>query len=288
MSALAAAPDAPSPPGSVTTAASPPPLEDGWQATTPPGDTLTRQYVDNHAAYLETVAGAGGGRFTRTPWYAAADLGRPATVLNAALLLHPDSLRDPTPTMAMLSELDAFYSGGVGTVYLWSPWPTPDLRRYGWQLEGHPPLMLRPPGGRLPGASDVRVERVADAAGVRRWERVVVEGYPFPDVQPWLPGAFLDPHILDDDRMRLWLAFDRGEPVTAGGLFVDCGIAHFSFGVTLPLARRRGHWYALVRERLLSAPDLPAAGLFADDSRPGAERVGFLPVSRFTLWSRTR
>lgn len=285
MNALAAAADPLSSPGSVTTAASPPPLEDGWQPTTPPGDTLTRQYVDNHAAYLEAVAGAGGGLFRRTSRYAAADLGRPATVFNATVLLHPDSLHDPAAT---LSELDAFYSGGVGTVYLWSPWPTPDLRRYGWQLEGHPPLMLRPPGGRLPGASDVRVERVADATAVRRWERVVVEGYPFPDVQPWLPGAFLDPHILDDDRLRLWLAFDRGEPVTAGALFVDCGIAHLSFGVTLPTARRRGHWYALVRERLLSAPDLPAAGLFADDSRPGAERVGFLPVSRFTLWSRPR
>jgi hypothetical protein len=285
MSRLAAAADAHAGPGTVTTAESPAPLEDGWQPTTPPGDTLTRQYVDNHAAYLETVAGAGGGRFQRSARYAAADLGRPATVLNAALLLHPDSLREPAATLA---DLDAFYSGGVGTVYLWSPWPTPDLHRYGWQLEGHPPLMLRPPGGRLPGASDVRIERVTDAAGVRHWERVVVEGYPFPDVQPWLPGAFLDPRLLADDRLRLWLAFDRGEPVTAGGLFADCGIAHFSFGVTLPTARRRGHWYALVRERLLSAPDLPAAGLFADASRPGAERVGFLPLSRFTLWSRPR
>ncbi|MDF2967421.1 MAG: hypothetical protein K0Q93_1199 [Nocardioidaceae bacterium] len=286
MNALAAAAESPSSPGpGATTVASPPPLEDGWQPTTPPGDTLTRQYVDNHAAYLEAVAGAGGGRFRRTSWYAAADLGRPATVLNATLLLHPDSLRDPAAT---LSELDGFYSTGVGTVYLWSPWPTPDLQRYGWQLEGHPPLMLRPPDGRLPGASDVSIERVADAAAVRRWESVVVEGYPFPDVQPSLPGALLDPRILDDDRLRLWLAYDRGEPVTAGGLFVDCGIAHFSFGVTLPMARRRGHWYALVRERLLSAPGLPAAGLFTDASRPGAERVGFLPVSRFTLWSRPR
>jgi hypothetical protein len=45
----------------------------------------------------------------------------------------------------------------------------------------------------------------------------------------------------------------------------------------------------MVRSRLAAAPDLPAAALFSDDSRPGAERLfGFLPISRFTLWMRSR
>ncbi|HLU56995.1 MAG TPA: hypothetical protein VKZ81_16165 [Pseudonocardia sp.] len=45
----------------------------------------------------------------------------------------------------------------------------------------------------------------------------------------------------------------------------------------------------MVRSRLQAAPALPAAALFSDDSRPGAERVfGFLPSSRFTLWGRFR
>jgi hypothetical protein len=33
---------------------------------------------------------------------------------------------------------------------------------------------------------------------------------------------------------------------------------------------------------------LPSASLFSDMSRAGAERNGFLPISRFTLWRRPR
>jgi hypothetical protein len=288
MSALAAAPDVPSPLGSVTPAASPPPLEDGWQTTTPPGDTLTRQYVDNHAAYLEAVAGAGGGRFTRTSWYAAADLGRPATVLNAALLLHPDSLRDPTATRAMLSELDAFYSG---------------RRRHRLPVEpvadaGSAPVRLAargPPAADAAATRGAAARRLGRAGRARRRRRRSAalgacgrRGVPVPRRPAMAARSIPRPA---HPRRRPDAAVAGLRPGRAGHrrrALRRLRIAHFSFGVTLPLARRRGHWYALVRERLLSAPDLPAAGLFADDSRPGAERVGFLPVSRFTLWSRPR
>ena len=33
---------------------------------------------------------------------------------------------------------------------------------------------------------------------------------------------------------------------------------------------------------------LPAVGVFSDMSRPSAEALGFLPVTRFTLWHRPR
>jgi hypothetical protein len=49
-----------------------------------------------------------------------------------------------------------------------------------------------------------------------------------------------------------------------------------------------GYWQALLRARLADLEGLPSAGLFGDLSRPGAERHGFLPVSRFTLWRRAR
>jgi hypothetical protein len=35
-------------------------------------------------------------------------------------------------------------------------------------------------------------------------------------------------------------------------------------------------------------PDLPAVGVFGDMSGPPAEALGFLPVTRFTLWHRPR
>jgi hypothetical protein len=34
--------------------------------------------------------------------------------------------------------------------------------------------------------------------------------------------------------------------------------------------------------------DLPAVGVFSDLSRPSAEALGFLPITRFTLWHRPR
>jgi hypothetical protein len=45
-------------------------------------------------------------------------------------------------------------------------------------------------------------------------------------------------------------------------------------------------WEALVWARVGSAPDLPAVAYTSDDSRPGFRRMGFLVVSRFTLWAR--
>ena len=40
--------------------------------------------------------------------------------------------------------------------------------------------------------------------------------------------------------------------------------------------------------RLADEPDLPAVGVFSDMSRSPAEALGFLPVTRFTLWHRPR
>jgi hypothetical protein len=74
-----------------------------------------------------------------------------------------------------------------------------------------------------------------------------------------------------------------------GGVCVAHGIAGFMLGVTMPHARHRGYWAAMARHRLRACPDLPAAGVFSDMSRPGAERLlGFLPITRFTLWTRRR
>jgi hypothetical protein len=65
-------------------------------------------------------------------------------------------------------------------------------------------------------------------------------------------------------------------------------VAQFSLGVTLPEARRRGYWAAMAAVRLIEEPGLPAVGVFSDMSRPSAEAIGFLPLTRFTLWHRPR
>ncbi|MCA1673965.1 MAG: hypothetical protein LC799_17780, partial [Actinobacteria bacterium] len=108
--------------------------------------------------------------------------------------------------------------------------------------------------------------------------------FPFPEVQPWLPGAIADERILADDRTRLWVGYVEHRPVVIGSLFVEAGIGHLSLGVTLPEARGHGYRAAMARRRLAALPGLPAAGVFSDLSRPGAEARGFLPIVRFTLY----
>ncbi len=261
------------------------PLETGWFPGTPVDDTLLRQFVFNHADYADAVAASLGARLHRTDDVALADTGHPAALFNSATLLRPLS---PDAFDRVVTDVERFFEGGHGAAFLWSAWPTPDLTGRGWELSGHPPLLVRHPGLPLPDVAPVRISAVADAADLRTWERIVAEGFPFTDTVAGLPGSIVGPGVLADDRLDLWLAYAGGRPVTAAALFRAHGLAQFAFGVTLPEARRTGHWAALVRHRLEVAGTLPSAAVFSDDSRPGAQRFGFLPVLRFTLWIRNR
>jgi hypothetical protein len=263
-------------------------LTDGWEPDLPVGDTLLRRFLFNLAAFHEVPATAAGGMVVRGDDFAAADLGRPAAMHNAATLLRPLPFDRPGPT---LDAVEAFFDGGQrGEVYLWSAWPTPDLRPRGWVLEGHPPLLLRPPGDQPvpPAPPGLRLERAGGAEALEDWERVAVDGFPYRELQPYRRGELLDERVLADERLRLWVGYEQDRPVCAGSLFVEAGLACFSLGVTLPSARRRGYWAAMAGVRLVEAPGLPTVGVFSDMSRPSAEALGFLPLTRFTLWHRPR
>ena len=263
-------------------------LTDGWEPDLPVGDTLLRRFLFNLAAFHEVPVRAAGGRVLRRDEFAAADLGRPAAMNNAATLLRPLPFDRPAET---LDEVEGFLAGGgSGEAYLWSAWPTPDLRPRGWVLEGHPPLLLRPPRDQAvpPAPPGLRLERVGGTEALEDWERVAVDGFPYRQLQPYRPGALLGERVLADERLLLWVGYEQDQPVCAGSLFVDAGVAAFSLGVTLPSARRRGYWAAMAGVRLVEAPGLPVVGVFSDMSRPGAEALRFLPVVRFTLWHRPR
>jgi hypothetical protein len=63
------------------------------------------------------------------------------------------------------------------------------------------------------------------------------------------------------------------------------GVVNLCLGATLPAGRRKGVWEALVWARASDAPDLPAVAFTSDYSRPGFVRMGFMVVTRFTLWA---
>ena len=123
----------------------------GWEPDTPLEDSLLRRFLVNWTASIEAHGLPLGGRMLRRDDLAAVDLGRPSFGANVATLtapLFPEGVEEVT------AALDEFYgfSRGVysGTAFLFSAWPTPDLRPHGWKLLGYEALMLRPAGGVQP------------------------------------------------------------------------------------------------------------------------------------------
>lgn len=261
-------------------------LTNGWEADVPVDDTMLRRYLFHWAAYCDAYADAAGGATARTAAWAAADLRRPSGYFNSITLLQP-----PGPDFDDdLAEIEAFYESGTGEFLLWSAWPTPDLSRRGWELVGYPPLLIRPPAGIQPPPTppDVDVTRVRTPDELAEWERVAIEGYPMPELDLAHRGEVAHPSLLDDDRFGFWIGHHDGAAVSIGTSFVEHGIASFALAVTRPEARRLHHWQRHAVERLRHSPDVWMTGVFSDHSRPGAEQIGFIPITRLTLWSRPR
>lgn len=258
------------------------PLENGWLPDTPVEDTLLRRFVHNQGELNAVVARALGGRAGTSRDVFLADATSPVPYFNQAILARPlQGVDDPA-----LDEAESFFAEGRSPATLLSIWPTPDLSARGWSLVGHPAFVARGPVPQdVPPRAGVEVRPVAGAGDLGVAERIIVDGYPMPEAAGSPPGAVLPAAVLDTGLVvRLGLC--DGEPVAVGNSFVAHGLVNLCLGVTLPAGRRRGVWEALVRARVNDAPDLPAVAYTSGYSRPGFLRMGFLPVTRFTLWAR--
>ena len=87
----------------------------------------------------------------------------------------------------------------------------------------------------------------------------------------------------DDTSGRI--GYLDGTPVVAAASHAAHDVVNLCLAATLPAARCRGAWRALVAARCADTPDLPAVAFTSDYSRPGFLRTGFLPITRFTLWA---
>ena len=267
-----------------------PKLRAGWEPETPVTDSLLRRFLLNWTMGLEAHGLPLGGRSLRRDDLAAVDVARPTVGANVATLLAP---LFPADVDEILAALDAFYafSAGehAGTVFLFSPWPTPDLRPHGWALMDYPPLMLRPAGGAVPPPpSGLRIEVVGDEETLRAFEVAIVRGFAMPELEAQGPGAAFSADILTDDRQRLWVGWDEDRPVAAAASFVAAGINDVTLVATVPEARRRGYGAALTWRATLADPTLPSLLLATEEGRPVYEHMGYTSLFRFTLWSRDR
>jgi len=259
-------------------------LETGWLPSTPVDDTVLRSFLRNQGELNALVARAGGGHVHDDDAVSVADAASPVAYQNQAVLHRPlHGLDDPVLDVAAAH----LCSGRTAT--LLSAWPTPDLAPRGWQLVGHPAFVVRGPVAQTPAAHprhpglEVHVADSADDLAVA--EDLVVRAYPVPEAAGASRGFAFPEGVLDTALLVRICSID-GTPVAVAASLPAQGLVNLCLAATLPEARHRGAWSALVDDRCGDRPELPAAAFTSDDSRPGFVRAGFLPVLRFTLWLR--
>lgn len=260
-------------------------LETGWEPATPNEDTVLRQIVFAIGRDAIAIISALGGRIEQNDHFLAADLGRPASYYNAAVLLQPLSI---DAADEVISALDSFFGiGGPATGFcgIFSPWQHPDFRPSGWKLMGHPPAHYLAAGRQAPpdpeGVTFHRVETLDELA---EWE-LGARGSVVPDLPA---GTLVHPGMLDDPRRHNWIARVDGETAGIASSFVDESITYISLVGTLPNFQRRGIGTALTWKAALSDPSKPSCLLSTDEGRRTYDRMGFLPLIRCTLWYRIR
>jgi GNAT superfamily N-acetyltransferase len=267
-----------------------PNLRAGWEPDTPIDDTLLRRFLVNWTLSIEAHGLPLGGRVLRRDDLAAVDVGRPSMGANVATLLAPLFSEDVGEVAVALDSFYGFTAGeSSGAVFLFSAWPTPDLRPQGWTLVEYQPLMLRPAGGAAPPIpSELRIEEVRDEGGLRAFEVAIVRGFEMREVEELGPGTAFGTGILTDGRMRLWVGWEGDRPVSAAASFVAAGVNDVTLVATMPEARGRGYGAALTWRATLADPALPALLIASTEGRTVYERIGYMALFRFTLWSRDR
>jgi hypothetical protein len=171
---------------------------------------------------------------------------------------------------------------------LLSPWPTDDLRPIGLAPVGHPPLMYRPatPSAAIEVSGDLEVTWVTDAADLVECERVLVDGYPIVELQPFRPTALYDPSILELADTRVALGRLDGAPVATAAVHLANGLNLVENVAVMPEARGRGAGRAITAAVTAAIAEQPSVLIASDDGQPVYERLGYLRVERWTVWLR--
>ena len=258
-------------------------LREGWELDTPPGDTVLGDYVASWTDWVVAIAAASGDRAVREDDLLLHDAGSTAMFGNTGLLTQPCT----GDGAALAQRIRAFYDAGPGGRYVvFSPWPTPDLTPYGFELAGHPPAMYRPAGGSAPPVpDDLRIEEVIDDAGRVAFDRTLIEGYPVADLTE---GEMVKPGWLVPDQWRMFVGYVGDQPVATAAAWVDDRLQHVEWVATRSDHRGRGYGAALTWRTTLVDPSKPATLVASDDGRPVYERMGYVALTRFTLWIGSR
>lgn len=255
-------------------------LTTGWEPDVDPSDSLVRQAVLVHAAWA--VKGA---RSADRPWIDGADWAA-GHAHDAGYMTNWVVLKRPLLDLgATIAEIDELFPSGVPYLLV-SPWPTPDLRQHRLSLVGHPPLMWRSPNPLAePPATDLVLRGVSNARTLIDAERVLVDGYPLPELQPFAPGTVYASSTLDA-ATRIVVAYHGDIPLATACAFSAGGITLVEHVAVMPAARGRGAGAAVTWAATSAFPGQPAVLLASDDGQLVYTRLGYLRLERWTVWLR--
>jgi hypothetical protein len=254
-------------------------LASGWEPDLSPADSLVRQAVLAHASWATDAARRAG-----RPWYdgavwAGGILGERGPITNWIV---PKQPVDPAEVIAAVDEV---FPRHVPYLFV-SAWPTGDLRQHGLSLAGHPPLMVRlPQTSTTPPTTDLEIRQVTDATGLADAERVLVEGYPLPELQPFKAGALYAPNFLEGPS-TVWVGYDGEVPLATAVAHNAAGLTVVENVAVLPAARGRGAGAAITWAATSHHPTQPAALIASDAGQPIYQRLDYLRLERWTVWVR--
>ncbi len=149
------------------------------------------------------------------------------------------------------------------------------------------PVMNRPPGRlstHLP--AGVSAGPVTGPDMLAEAERVIVDGFPYPHLQPWTPGRALPPRLLHAPGWQAWLARLDGVAAAAGYTFDDGAALGVYSLATLPEHRRAGLARALLVAMLAAHPARTATLIATAAGRPLYRELGFVTVSTAAWYFR--
>jgi hypothetical protein len=252
-------------------------LTTGWEPELEPADSLVRQAVLAHVSWARVIATAARGSAVDQPGWGAGRTNRGSPMLNWVVIKRP-----PTDFAAVLAEVAAWMADG-GPYLVVCPFPTPDLSEFGVALLGHPPLMLRPTGDARAPETPLDVRRAASAEECAAAERVLIEGYPLPELDQLPPGDFYRRELLEGST-QVFVAYDGPTAVATAAAHSAAGITVVENVAALSAARGRGAGAAVTWAATRAWPDQPAMLIASDDGQPVYERLGYLRLVRWTVW----
>lgn len=265
-----------------------PSLEDGAQPTTPPGDNLVADFMAADSAAFRALAAQAGGRSTVDDelGLSMGDAGSPCPFGNVAHATRP--LTAPAVAEAV-RRLHRFYRTAPGGPFLiFTPWSLGDLRDDGFDIAGHPPLMIRAAGIELPNPGSCRIVRVSDGPAVADFDRTLAEAYPADALLPYGTQPVLVTEGVLETPWQLVTGYVGDQPVATAGAYATDQVVAVEAVSTRPGFRRQGIGGLVTAAAAATAPNVPAALLSSDAGRHVYEMLGFIAVSRFTLWVGNR